>query len=193
MAAPRSATVPDYPRSQYDGVRMSLAEYEELPEEKPYLEYWDGVVLQKAVPRFDHRRIAKRLVVAFDQYEQLAGGDSGPEGHVWFEGRGWLVPDVTYWAPDRVILDDRRRQLPPTLAVEVRSEGQQLSRLTRKCRDMRANGVDVCWLIDPQGRRAYVFEGDRDNEELPSDAVLTSAWLPGFELPLSRLWAELDR
>jgi hypothetical protein len=28
---------------------MTLAESEALPEEKPYLQYWDGVVVQKAL------------------------------------------------------------------------------------------------------------------------------------------------
>ncbi|MBK7725654.1 MAG: Uma2 family endonuclease [Dehalococcoidia bacterium] len=40
---------------------MTPEEYLALPEEKPYLEYVDGVVLQKPMPNEEHSRIAFRI------------------------------------------------------------------------------------------------------------------------------------
>jgi Uma2 family endonuclease len=68
-----------------------------------------------------------------------------------------------------------------------------MNELRAKCRSFRAAGVDACWIIDPEDRRAYVFEGDRDAEELPADGILESAYLPGFRLSLADLFAVLDR
>jgi Uma2 family endonuclease len=81
----------------------------------------------------------------------------------------------------------------PSVAFEVRSREQSLAELRRKCRSFRANGVDVCWLIDPYARWVEVFEGARDGERLPEDGVLETAVMPGFSVPLADLWAELDR
>ena len=50
------------PVSKYHGRRMTEEEYLALPEEKPYLEYVDGVVLQKPVPDDLHGR----LIMFFD-------------------------------------------------------------------------------------------------------------------------------
>jgi Uma2 family endonuclease len=184
------ATLREAP-SRHHGQRMTLAEYEALPEEKPYLEYWDGLVLQKAVPKRKHWRLAQRLAEIFARYRPVAGGMSGPEAHIWFEGHGWLVPDYCYWAPTKPQGDDRR-PLPPTLAVEISSPDQSLAEQREKCRLMRANGVDVCWLVDPDTRAVEVFEGERDGEPLAPGGSLASAFLPGFSVPLADLFAVLD-
>ena len=73
----QSATFSEAP-SKYHGKRMSLAEYEALPEEKPYLEYWDGVVLQKPVPREDHWMLQGILTMRIVTYALQVGGFAGP-------------------------------------------------------------------------------------------------------------------
>jgi Uma2 family endonuclease len=184
------ATLREAP-SPHHGQRMSLADYEALPEEKPYLEYWDGTVLQKAVPNMRHARLQLALGAALFDHARSRGGVAGSEVHVWFEGRGYLLPDVAYWAPGKPQGDDRR-SLPPTLAIEIRSPDQPLAEQREKCRLMRANGVDVCWLVDPETRSVEVFEGERDGEAVEADRTLGSASLPGFTLPLRDLFAILD-
>ncbi|MBK7329838.1 MAG: Uma2 family endonuclease [Dehalococcoidia bacterium] len=76
-SAPR-AKPPTRPRwqSKYHGVRMTPEEYLALPEEKPYLEYVDGVVLQKPMPNEDHGRIAFRIGFLIPD---LAGQHSGQD------------------------------------------------------------------------------------------------------------------
>lgn len=169
---------------------MSEEEYLALPEEKPYLEYVDGVVLQKPMPDDLHRRIIRILDFVLELYIRQYGGDAGPEGRVRLpDGRGYRLPDNAYWTPGR----DSGKDSVPSIAFEVRSENQPLRALRDKCRTFRANGVDVCWLIDPYARTVEIFEGDRDAEQLPADGALETSVMPGFSVPLSELFAVLDR
>jgi Uma2 family endonuclease len=188
-----ASSPPDLERSKCDGVRMTLEQFEQLPEEKPYLEYFGGRVVQKAVGKRRHGKVQARVLARLLTFADRVGGDAWPEAQVYFEfpgGHGYRVPDVAYWAPGKPQGDDRR-SLPPTLAVEVRSIDQSLAPIVQKCRMMRAAGVDVCWLIDPETRQVFVFEGARDGE-LATTAALTSPYLPGFELPLDELWSAID-
>ena len=169
---------------------MSEAEFLSLPEEKPYLEYVDGVVLQKPVPNKDHRLLTEFIIVAIALYRRAVGGDgsSGPEGRVRLpDGSGFRLPDTAYWASGR---DDSSDSVP-SVAVEVRSPDQAMAELRRKCRTFRQNGVDVCWLVDPASRSVEVFEGDRDGERVAGDAVLETPVMPGFRLALGNLFAVL--
>lgn len=179
----------EFPVSKYHGRRMSEAEFLALPEEKPYLEYYDGAVWQKPMPSKQHRDLVERLVVEIWLYRRRHGGSGGPEGRVRLpDGSGFRLPDTAYWAPERDDGDDS----VPTLAVEVRSPDQTMAELRRECRSFRANGVDVCWLIDPASRTAEVFEGNRDGGRLSGTDSLETASMPGFSLSLVDLFSVLN-
>jgi hypothetical protein len=55
---------------------------------------------------------------------------------------------------------------------------------------MRANGVDVCWLVDPARRTAEVFDEACDGR--PESARLESGLLPGLAIDLQELFAGLE-
>lgn len=175
--------------SRYHGLRMSERDYLALPEEKPYLEYVDGVVLQKPMPNIDHTLLTGHLIVELGLFAREHHGYVGPEARTRFtEGANYRLPDVSYWsAPGRPAEDS-----VPTLAIEVRSPGQTMGELRQKCRFFRRNGVQVAWLVDPESRTLEVFEADRDADRQAAPAVLTSPALPGFELDLAALFATLD-
>lgn len=169
---------------------MTEAEYLALPEEKPYLEYVDGLVLQKPMPNADHRRLVNYVSIELGLYARGTHGDAGPEGRIRLgEVPNYRIPDAAYWAPGQPSGDDSI----PTFAVEVRSPDQTMDELRAKCRFYRRNGVGACWLIDPESRSVELFEGDADGKPLGLDAELTSVLLPGFSLALKDLFAVLDR
>ena len=176
-------------RSPYAGKRMSVEEYLALPEEKPYLEYVDGVVVQKAVPNRQHRRLVAAIDERLGELRKRHGGDYGPEGRVQLNSGRYRLPDTAYWAPGRPNDDDSI----PTLAVEVRSPDETIASQREKCRQYREAGVDVCWLVIPGSRTVEVFEGEHAGRVLGSQDMLSSAHLPGFTLPLEDLFAVLDR
>lgn len=176
--------------------RISVEDYLALPEEKPYLEYDNGEVVQKMAPDIRHMRLAGELIVELGLWARKHGGDSGPEGRVEFraeDGTYFRLPDVAYWAPDRPIEGARAMQ-PPTLVAEIRSPGQSLADMRERCRFFLANGVDVCWLVDPSGRTVEVFDKpDAEPSTLRAGDTLRATQLPGFELPVADLFAVLDR
>ena len=185
MSSP--SRVADRATSRYHGRRMTEAEYLALPEEKPYLEYVDGVVLQKPMPDDDHGFLSGALIVRLWQYGEAHGGRVGPEIRAKFPAN-YRLPDASYYAAGRPSADGA----PPTLAVEVRSIGQTRAELRAKCRFFRGQGVDVCWLVDRVPREIEVFEpaGERT---LSAHETLTSTVLPGFELKLSDLFAVIEK
>jgi Uma2 family endonuclease len=175
--------------SRYHGRRMTEAQFLALPEVKPYLEYVDGVVLQKPMPKTVHGRLQAELARLLGNYASAVGA-----GSVATEARtalgpaeGYRVPDLSYWLPGRPSGDDSI----PSITIEIRSPGQALSDLRDKCRGYRESGVDACWLVDPDSRTIEVFEGE-SGVPLGESAALTSRLLPDFELPLKQLFAVLD-
>jgi len=176
--------------SRYNGCRMTEAEYLALPEEKPYLEYVDGVVIQKPMPTAVHRKLVAFIVHALFNYQLQFGGDSGPEGRIRLgDGPSYRIPDAAYWAPGRPSGDDSI----PTLVVEVRSPEETPGELREKCRFYRRNGVEVCWLVHPESRTVEVFDEGRDGEPFPGDAAIASPALPGFTLSLAALFGSVPR
>ena len=164
---------------------MTPEEYLALPEEKPYLEYIDGMVVQKPMPTEEHAELARELSFHLTVWMKTHGGRAGVEARAKLgELPNYRLPDLSYWKPSI----PRGNQSPPTLAVEIRSKDQTMAELRRKCEFLRATGVDACWLIDPVARTAELFEGKRNG--VASD-VLRAECLPGFELPLGELFAVL--
>ena len=181
--------------SPYHGARMTLAAYEATLLDsniKPYLEFWDGLVIQKAVPSYKHSLLQSWLSHLFWLYVESAGGSTTSETHVWFTGHGYRLPDVAYWAPRRLTVAEGKAR-PPTLAIEILSDPSDRDADRAKCQLMRPNGVDVCWLIDPDRRTVELFDDGRDGETVAGDATVTSAHLPGFKLDLRDLFTVLDR
>lgn len=169
---------------------MTEEQYLALPEAKPYLEYVDGLVLQKPMPDRFHAQLVMFLDYLIYGYILVHGGRGGPERRLRLpDGSGYRLADTAYWGPDR----DMSEATMPTLAVEVRSEEQTMAEVRRKCRAFRANGVGACWLIDPYARTVEIFDADRDGPRLGIDETLETAAMPGFTVAQADLWAVLDR
>lgn len=109
------------------------------------------------------------------------------------------LPDgSTYKADGAWISTKRLKQLTPEQAdgisflvpefvMEVRSKSDTVAKLKKKMTDAWiANGVQLAWLIDPYGRKAWVYRPGAPVEEIPNfDATLSGEpLLPGFELDL---------
>ena len=117
-----------------------------LPEVKPYLEYVHGMVLQKPTGSSERAKLAAWITAELGIHADAHGGHVGVEARTAVGPLpNYRLPDVTFWAAGRDSGDDSL----PTLAVEVRSPSQTMAELREKCRYFRANGVDACWLIDP--------------------------------------------
>jgi len=120
--------------------RLTLEEFLALPEEKPALEYLDGVVTQKVSPERGHSEFQyviperinafaypRKLAFAFPELRTTLGGAS-------------FVPDVAVYRWDRIPRTRTARgtidvSTPPDIAIEIASPGQG-------CRAL----LDRCWI-----------------------------------------------
>ena len=81
------------------------------------------------------------------------------------------------WADGRA--PEGYTDVPPDLAVEVRSPGQSWSEVTAKVAEYLAMGVKMVWVADPKTRRVTVFTP----EEEPVVHAAESEWDGGQVLP----------
>jgi Uma2 family endonuclease len=164
-------------------------------DERPSYEFVNGEVIQKPMTKRAHTRLAEEILYRLGTYwRQRNRGRSGPEPTVNLsrnQDRRYRVPDLAYWADDRPE-SSGETFLPPTLAVEIQSQGQTLGMLRAKCREYRERGVDIAWLVLPTRRTVEVFDATHDGTAFAEGTNLAPPELPGFELSVSELFAVLD-
>ncbi len=80
---------------------------------------------------------------------------------------------------------------PPDLAVEVISPTDRAGDVQTKVRDYLEAGVQLMWVIYPELRTVVVYWPDGRAETLSVEGTLNGGdVLPGFSLPLSRLFPD---
>ncbi len=102
-----------------------------------------------------------------------------------------LAPDFAYVKQERLLpLSPRGYSLTsPDLVLETKSPSDSLADLTEKMRKWMAFGVPLGWMLDPETLILTVFRPGREPIILGPDGVINGAdVLPGFELPLTRLF-----
>lgn len=126
-------------------------------------------------------------------------------GRVYTDGVGYTLfvdpdtvrgPDVSFVSRDReATLKSVRGFIPgaPDLAVEVRSPDNTLAELSVKAAEYLEAGARLVWIVDPPTRQVQVLRPGQPLAVLAQDEALDGGdVLPGFSLPISRLFAELD-
>ena len=95
--------------------------------------------------------------------------------------------------PDGKLPDSPIPNLVPDLAVEILSAGNTSGEMARKLRDYFSAGVRLVWYIDHRSRTATVCTAADEAQTLgESDVLDGSEVLPGFQLRLGDLFAELE-
>ncbi len=105
-------------------------------------------------------------------------------------------PDVSFVSRKRRQTVKRRRGFihgTPDLAIEIASADKPMAQLTAKVAEYLKAGALLVWVVDPTRRKARVHHPGQPARTLSqTDSLDGAAVLPGFTLPLSRLFAELD-
>ncbi len=103
-------------------------------------------------------------------------------------------PDVSWIHKERweaLTNEERRKFAPiaPDFVLELRSEDQSLAYLKEKMEEYISVGCRMGWLIDPKGRKTFVYTENGDIQTIPFDELLSGGEvLPGFELRLADLF-----
>lgn len=105
-------------------------------------------------------------------------------------------PDVAFvsadrWPPNRPALRTNAWAVIPDLAVEVVSESNSATEVMTKLEEYFRAGVGRVWVVFPDQRKLYDYESPTSVRVLtPADTLDGGALLPGFRLPLDRLFAD---
>jgi Uma2 family endonuclease len=108
------------------------------------------------------------------------------------------IPDVSFvpWSkfPRRLIPKTPIPDLVPDLAVEVLSAGNTPEEMERKLKDYFFSGVKLVWYVDPAKRCVVVYTSPESCVVLDESQTLDGGEvLPGFTLPLEKLFARVPR
>ena len=152
-----------------------------------HIEVIDGVPQEKPTPRLLHILIQTRLLLLLRQYwgernvlQQL---------DVLTGGSNFVAPDLVL-VGDEAIYRHGMLASPALLAVEIMSPGQTFAKMLDKCERLHATGTELCWVIWPKKRRAWIYRP----EDLLEEKQSLHAPLPdGRTLPvaLEELFANL--
>jgi Uma2 family endonuclease len=196
----RPDIIDDAVPSPWVGQRMTLEEFLALPEQKPALEYIDGVVRQKVAAKPVHGSIQSFLVEVVNQFARprrlgIALTETRFVSHRWAP-----VPDVVFYRRDRIRVRRAPADFtePPDLAIEIVSPDQKLADLLKKCVDYIARGAAVALIVEPEEESVLVFRPGQPLVVLQGDERIDlDDVLPGFELTVRRLfeavnWSWLD-
>jgi len=164
--------------------------------ENRLFELVDGVLVEKALgfyASFLAIRLAQLLLAFVERY--ALGIVAGAAGMLRLAPGLVRIPDVSFVSWDR--LPQRRvpRQpipdLVPDLAVEVLSESNTPREMEQKLREYFTAGVRLVWYVDPVLQEVHVYTAPDRREVLAADHTLHGGEvLPGFTLPVCRLFAE---
>ena len=124
-----------------------------------------------------------------------------PSGHVVTNDAGILTQrdpdtvrggDVWYVSYDKYPpgrLPEGYLELPPDIVFEVLSPTDRRGRLLAKVGEYLEAGVAVVCVLDPEMETAHVYFPDQPDVTLSAgDALTFPNQLPGFEVPVSRLF-----
>lgn len=108
------------------------------------------------------------------------------------------MPDVAFisWKqlPKRKYPNEPIASLIPELAVEVLSESNTRGEMERKLREYFFTGTQLVWIVDPIQRIVDVHTAPDKFTRLEESEVLDGGdLLPGFRLPLERLFARVEK
>ena len=157
----------------------------------------DGELIVMSPVKRVHSRLANRIgtiLGTFLEHNDLGEAHTELGFHPPGDRRTLLAPDVAFVSHARLVgqPEDDFLALMPDLAVEIASPNDRLVQLRRKAAIYLENGGSLVWIVLPAEKGVEVCRaaGSRLHIEfVGQDGALSGEdSLPGFELPLTRLF-----
>ena len=167
--------------------------------ENRLFELVDGILVEK-VMGYTESRIASRLIAALEAYVDAhdLGSVTGEGGMFRLPENLVRIPDVAFagWDqfPNHELPSEGAPEIVPDLAVEVLSKGNTQGEMARKLREYFDIGVKTVWFVDPKSQTVAIYSSPTRCKILSADQSLEGGKvLPGFKMPISRLFKNLGR
>lgn len=159
----------------------------------------DGVLVEKTMGYLESL-LAVAIASSLHQFVRARnlGIVLGADGTLRILPRQVRIPDVCFirWErfPGGQLPQAPIPAVAPDLAVEVLSPSNTEGEMQRKLRDYFAAGVRLVWYIDPATRTARAYTSvDQGATYTEADRLPGGEVLPGFELPVRDLFAEIGQ
>jgi Uma2 family endonuclease len=161
-------------------------------------ELFDGVLVEKTMGYMESL-LAGAIVELLRRFvrKRKLGIVLPPDGTLEILPGQVRIPDVCFIRWDRFpggkLPKTPIPAVAPDLAVEVLSDSNTEGEMRRKLQDYFTAGVRLVWYVDPRTRTASVYTSPEQCTVFDENGVLTGGnVLPGFELPLQELFAEIE-
>ncbi len=157
----------------------------------------DGVLVEKTIGYYESY-LALRLghfLAGFVERHRL-GVVVGADGMMRLAAGLVRIPDVSFvsWnqLPGHRVPRVPIADLAPDLAVEVISPSNTSREMERKLQDFLAAGVRLVWYVLPEPQEIHVYTAGRHDVLTIGQELSGGDVLPGFVLPLWRLFEESE-
>jgi Uma2 family endonuclease len=154
----------------------------------------NGILVAKTMGYFESK-VAMALAFFLHQYLETnpIGEVAGGDGSCDTVDDNVRKPDVSFTLFERIRKQGKatRAKLPfaPDLAVEVLSPSNTTAEMEKKLKEYFASGARLVWYIESELKTARVFTAVEKFEDiLPAGTLRGGDVLPGFELPLAKLF-----
>ena len=171
-------------------------EYRTEPE---YIEYLDGQAHPKVSPRIPHGAVQAELAMilratAPSPHIIATEGDAAVNNDK--ARRTKLIPDISFYWPDRFKGLPREQQeeppFSPEIAIEVRSRGDRQSYLDRKIERYFATGSQLVLDVDFRKRTIVAYMPNGTTKRFGEHDRFTNERFPWFTFELRDLFSVLD-
>ena len=161
----------------------------------------EGDILIMAPEAGSSGRGGSKLSALFDQWAERDGTGQAFGASTGFHLPNGAVrsPDVAWVRNERIdaLTDEQwHKFLPlcPDFVLELRSPSDSVSMLRQKMEEYRDNGAQLGWLLDPVGKRIYVYRPGTAVEILDNPATISGGPpLRDFVLDVPQIWAVIER
>ncbi len=177
--------------------KLTYEDYLRIPDDGKRHEILGGKHYVTAAPFIRHQRIVRRLASRLDRFlsEHPLGEYFFAPTDVILSSHDIVQPDLLFISNERTsILTEKNVQGAPDLVIEVLSEKNRRLDEVIKRQAYERFGAREYWIFDPRWKTAQVWErtaeGLRRKASLSAAAgdVLTTALLPGLEIPLAEVF-----
>lgn len=182
-------------------LRWTSADLEAFPDDGKRYEIVDGELYVSRAPHAYHQWIIAELAWALRDWDHhFRIGQVLIAPGVIFSPDNDVIPDLIWIRRDRLAaaLDSKGHlRAAPDLVVEVLSAGAENEQRDReaKLNLYSRRGVLEYWIVDWRPRQIAIYRRQDLALELAATAreadILTSPLLPGFQLPLHELFADI--
>ena len=151
---------------------------------RPDCDYVEGIVEERHVGQREHSSLQESLLAWFRARRRLLGLRAFPAQRLQVKPGRYRIPDIS------IVLPPSHKEpiftAPPSIAIEILSPDDTLTKLQERLDDYLAFGVANVWVIDPGKRRGWNITRAGHLEAL--DGVLRSA-SGNVAMPIAEVFA----